>query len=203
MTYSELQASILDWLARPDLSTVVLEFIENAEARLNRDPRVRQLTARIAFPIDADGEDVPADLRAIDSLYLDGPIYYGPINIVGGDVLPRLKLQGTTGPPTAAAVLGRKLYFAPAIAAEYDALISYYLKVPTLSDAEPTNWLLDDHPDIYRLAALVESAPYLQDDQRLPMWESMLSGRLEDLFVSSQQEAFSGTLTRTAHPLGG
>jgi hypothetical protein len=203
MTYTELQTSIADWLLRPDLIDVTAEFIANAEARLNRDPRVRSLTTRTDFVVDEDGEDIPADLRSVDSWYLDGPTFYGPLQMVSGAELSRQKQHGRlTGVPTHAAIMGRKAYFAPVPDAEYTTRLSYWRRVPALSLAEPTNWLLDEHQDIYRLAALVESAPYLKDDARLPMWEEMLNGRLEDMNVAASQEAYSGTLIRQFRPIG-
>jgi hypothetical protein len=204
MDYTGLKTTVMDWLNRPDLAAAVPAFIEAAEARLNRDPRVRQQTDRIAFPITGDGMALPADLRAVDALYLDGPVHYGPISMVGGDTLPRLKVEraGVLGAPVYAAVMGRKLYFSPEPDATYDAWLSYYLRIPALSDAAPTNWLLDEHSDIYRLAALAESAPYLKEDERLVVWENMLNGRLEDLLLASTQEQFSGSLVRRITPLG-
>src|SRR5690606_8198751 len=124
------------------------------------------------------------------------------IDIVGADQLPGMKARRSTGPPACAAVVAGKLYFAPEPDGTYNAMLSYYLRVPTLTGAAPTNWLLTSHPDIYRLAALAESAPYLKEDERLATWEAMLNARLEDLLLSSQQEAYSGSLTRTARPLG-
>lgn len=41
------------------------------------------------------------------------------------------------------------------------------------------NWLLTAEPDIYLYGALCESAPYLKDDARLPMWEARLEASIE------------------------
>lgn len=42
--------------------------------------------------------------------------------------------------------------------------------LPSLMTTDP-NWLLTAHPDIYLYGTLVESAPYLRDEERLPVWE--------------------------------
>jgi hypothetical protein len=204
MTYAELQSSVADWLARSDLTAVIPDFIANAEARLNRDARLRNVTARTDFTVDQDGVILPTDLRAIDSWYLDGPVYFGPIYVVSGEELARTKLlRPTPGAPYQAAIMGRTAYFAPEPDATYTTRLSYTRKVPALTDAATTNWLLDDHPDIYRLAALAESAPYLRDDERVALWEGLLNQRLEDLHLTSVQEQYSGTLQQSFRPIGG
>ena len=79
-----------------------------------------------------------------------------------------------------------------------------FQRVPALSDSAPTNWLLEDHRDIYRLAALAESAPYLKDDERLVVWETQLDRRLEDLHVHTEYESSPEYPVRPRpRPIGG
>lgn len=201
MTFAGLKASVMDWLNRPDLESVIPAFIQSAEARLNRDHRLLQQTVRTPFLLTGESVALPTDLRTLDSLYLDGPVFYGPLHIVSGEALAPLRARRPSGPPTHVAVMGRRLYYAPALDADYAAWISYFRRIPALSDAEPTNWMLSAHPDIYRLAALAESAPYLKDDERLAMWEAMLNARLEDLYLATSQEMYSGSLVRRSQVL--
>lgn len=202
MNYTELQNAILDWLMRPDLTDAVPHFIASAEARLNRDTRLGAPAVLVDFPVDADGEALPSDLRTIDSWWLAGPTWYGAMEVVNGSQLGRLKQKHTSGPPRYAALIGGAAYFAPEPAEETNTLLSYFRKIPALSDGEPTNWFLDEHPDIYRLAALAESAPYLKDDARLPMWESQLDARLNDLARANEAATYAGTLTKRLNPIG-
>lgn len=202
MDYSELQSTVLDWLNRPDLTDAVVGFIADAEARLNRDTRLGGLTVSVPFTINADALALPDDLRAINSWSYDGTTYYGEIETVDGGSLARLRGQYRDGAPRYVAIMDRKAYFAPVPTAEYDTVLSYFLRVPALSDVAPTNWLLDEHQDIYRLAALVESAPYLQDDARLPMWERQLDERLNDFARATEAELYSGSLVRRINPIG-
>lgn len=50
----------------------------------------------------------------------------------------------------------------------------YRQTIPPLSDDNPENWLLAQHPDLYLYATLLETAPFLRDDARLAMWKAML-----------------------------
>jgi hypothetical protein len=49
------------------------------------------------------------------------------------------------------------------------------------------NWLLTGHPDVYLYASLVETAPYLKDDSRVPVWMAELDRRLT-LLGSSRRD---------------
>jgi len=43
--YASLQAEVAGWLARADLTSQIPTFIQLAEARFNRDVRVREMQA--------------------------------------------------------------------------------------------------------------------------------------------------------------
>ena len=200
MTYSDLQSRILDWLDRSDLTSVVTDFISDAEARLNRDVRVRQLSARTDVDITADGHDLPTDLRVVDSWYHDGSTYFGPLEMVDAGKLPELKaVYGQTGVPMFFSVVdgeGLTAYFAPEPDDTYSTKLTYYRRVPALSDVATTNWFLDSHPDIYRLAAMSEAALYLKDSELYAGVEAQLGPRLEDLDRSANAEQYAGSLVR-------
>jgi hypothetical protein len=76
--------------------------------------------------------------------------------------------------PTHYSIVGRELELVPAPgpAPDSSALIEmiYYGRIPPLTDAEPTNWLLRDSPDAYLYGALTHAAPYLEEDARVALW---------------------------------
>jgi hypothetical protein len=57
-----------------------------------------------------------------------------------------------------------------------------YLEMPQpLSQGFQQNWLTEFAPDLLLYAVLVQTAPYLKDDQRLPMWEQQYEKSLMGL----------------------
>ncbi len=68
----------------------------------------------------------------------------------------------------------------------------YRKVVPALSDANTSNWLLACAPDAYLYGALLESAPYIKDDERIAVWTaglvSVING-LNDLGSTSSFNA--------------
>lgn len=195
-TYATLQSAMADWLIKTNLTTQIPQFIQLVEARLKRDRRARKLQTR-TFSISSDNMALPSDFRSLDSWYLDGPTYYGEIQIVPADRLGELKARlGDTGVPAYAAILDTTARFAPAPDGTYSTKMVYWRKLLPLSATQTTNWLLTDHPDIYLYGALIESAPYLKDDARVPVWERRYEQALEELHEETQDRQFGGGSSR-------
>ena len=203
-TYHDPNDPIAVPLIRTYLTTPIKTFFQLAEASVKRDKRVRKLTNRGTFSISADGSALPSDFHSLESWYHDGPTYYGPIEIVNADMIGHLKGKtGTTGPPAHAAIVDGLARYAPEPDGTYSTQMTYWAKVSSLGSGNTTNWLLDDHPDIYVYGSLVHTAPYLKDDARVAIWQSLLESALEQLDRATEDEMFSGTLTRHFRPIGG
>lgn len=204
--YDSLQAWVLAVLNRADDTDLsggdVENLIQDAEAALRRDERARLLVDLSPFTTTADQaqDDLPADFDSIYSLAHEGPTYYGEIETVALDQIHEFKDGTTAGVPRAAAFIpsagGTQVRWGPTPNDAYALRLAYWSKITPLSDASPTNRFLTAHPDIYRYAVLVESAPYLKDDERLAVWKSELNERLDRLALATERVMFSGTLTR-------
>jgi len=77
----------------------------------------------------------------------------------------------------------------------------YYARIPALSDSNTSNWLLDYSPDIYLYGALMQSAPYLQNDERITIWSSLYLKAIDDLEISNQRTAGQTSVKMRAAPL--
>ena len=53
-TYTELKDAIADWLDRSDLTARIPDFIALAEARINRERRIRPMEVRSTIVTTAD-----------------------------------------------------------------------------------------------------------------------------------------------------
>jgi len=196
-SYAELKSSIADWLLRDDLTDVIPDFIHNAESELQRDHRVRDFLTT-TFSVDSEEETLPSNFLKLESLSHDGPTYFGPVETTDLSGLTRINEEesGAAGAPSHCAILGRStIKFAPPPDETYDLVMGYWQTISHLSDSVQSNWLLDDAPDIYLYASLVESAPYLKEDERVAIWEHELEKRLEKLDMDTDKTRFSGTIT--------
>lgn len=63
--------------------------------------------------------------------------------------------------------------FAPTPDAAYPAEILYYELPQLLDDSVQSNWLTEYAPNLLLYATLLEAAPFLKNDERIPVWQSM------------------------------
>jgi len=84
----------------------------------------------------------------------------------------------------------------------YTGELTYYGKIPVLSDSNTSNWLLAYAPDLYLYGALLEATPYLKDDERLATWSSLYANSLGDMEVADQRASVSSTPIIRARSLG-
>jgi hypothetical protein len=194
-TYSALKTAIADFLNRDDLTTAIPTFIALAEARMNRELRTWRQETRVTVSLTGQYNAViPADFaQPIRLQLLNAPTAeLEPIS-VAQMLAMRADRNDRPGAPTNYAVTGGQLEIFPTPDDTYSASLVYYAKVPTLSDIATTNWLLTDAPDVYLYGALVHSAPYLKDDARLPVWETLHTSAVSALNTQSQNAKYGGT----------
>lgn len=203
--YSQLQNAVAEWLVRSDLPAIIPTFIANAEATFRRDPRIRQL-AIASFPITTASQGLPDDFKRLESISLTGPSpFRWELDIVSpGDLSKWSGVDGIPRAPRAAALVesNTTVLFSPAPNQTYQAQLAYWRDVPALTDQAPSNWLLGRHPDIYLYGTLVESAPYLRDDERVALWRSEYERRVQELDAFADQYQFSGSLSSGITPIG-
>lgn len=196
--YVDLKAAIADWLIRTDLTTVILTFIDNFESVARRDPRVRFLTSA-DLSVDAVEENLPVDFRSLESLWHDGPTYEGEIEIVSAGSLADFGGgSSTTGVVRAASINpdSQVIRFAPVPRDTYALKMRYWATIERLADEVQSNWLLDEHPDIYLYGCLIESAPYVKNDQRLAVWRSEYERRVTELHANTKRGQWGGSMVR-------
>lgn len=193
-TYSELQASIADWLDRTDLTTIIPDFITLAEAEFNRNIRVSQMENR-ATTSTVVGQDyyaLPTDYLALRDIQIEGTTIT-TLNYMAPEEVDVHYDSADTGIPKFYTIVGNEFQLVPKPDAVYTLEISYYQKIPVLSDSNTSNWLLAAYPDIYLWGSILQAEPYLQNDQRMPLWRASLGKALEELTNSDRKYRWSGS----------
>lgn len=192
--YSSLKSAIADHLNRDDLTSVIPTLIQLSERKFVRDRRVRKFQNAGTYNVSSDDQSLPSDFKMLDSLYHDTDSNRGHIQIVSATQLSEIKRRlGSTGVPAYAAVFpDLTLRFAPSPDQTYETKLTYWRTITPLSSSNTTNWLLTSHPDIYLYGSLLESAPYLKDDERLQVWGAMRDGALEELDQYTKNLSYGG-----------
>lgn len=187
--YTELQDSIGKWLNRGDLADQIPEFITLTEAEISRVLRKSSTRQTVVISEEALtlGPTV-GELRSVRlvtaSPYRDLPLEIGTPEIFWG-----WKASfAASGRPRKAALIAGRLVVAPVPDAAYSAEIVFYNALVPLSASNPTNEVLRDDPDVYLFGSLMQAAPFLKDDERIPVWEAKFQRGLDQIEVHGQRK---------------
>ena len=194
--YSNLQTTISDFLNRDDLTSVLPTFIQLAEAQLNRDLRHWKMEVR-ASGQQTGGDaymQIPADwLETIRFHITDGGTK--PLDLISRKALEdkRAGNENMSGTPRYYTHADSQFELYPTPNEDTNTELLYFAKIPSLSDGNTTNWLLEDAPDVYLYGALLHSAPYLAEDERVGVWAQMYSASVSQLNNKSEMSRMSGS----------
>lgn len=202
-TFSGLKTTIADYLNRDDLTSVIPSFITLAEAKFNRKLRVRQMVKRANATLDTQYFAFPSDFLQAKELQLNtNPItYLQYVTQNQGDYASQNNYI-TVGKPQFYTIIGTQIEVIPTPDTSYTGELTYYGKIPALSDSNTSNWLLAYAPDLYLYGALVEATPYLKDDERLATWSQLYTNSLGDIEIADQRASVASTPIVRARSLG-
>lgn len=192
-TYTDLKASIADWLNRTDLTAEIPDFISLAEAQMERTLRTRQMIVRANATFNAEFGATPNDFLEVKSFKLSGTNPPTPLSFMTIDALDAESTKYTaSGRPRFFGVVGVQFRLVPSPDSNYATELTYYAKLTKLSASVATNFILESSPDAYLYGSLLQAAPYLQDDNRISVWASLYERALTDLQVADDRGATSG-----------
>lgn len=189
--YATLKSTIADYLNRADLTSQIETFIQFTEADLNTRLRCREQIVRAEATSSAEYVQLPADwLEAINLHIVDGqqPLRY--ITLDEADIVNKEQLYTA---PHFYSLMNGAIEIIPEPGDDIDIEMIYYAKIPALTDVNTTNWLLTKAPDVYLYGALTHAAPFLLDDQRIPVFAQIYLTRVQALMDESQKSLHSGS----------
>lgn len=189
--YATLKSTIADYLNRADLTSQIETFIQFAEADLNTRLRCREQIVRAEATSDAEFVQLPADWLEAINLHIVGGKQ--PLRYVTLDEADIIKKEQIYTAPNNYSLMNGAIEIVPAPADDIDIEMIYYSKITALSDGNTTNWLLTKAPDVYLYGALTHAAPFLMDDQRMPMFAQVYLARVQALQDESQKSLHSGS----------
>lgn len=192
-TYSDLQASLANWLERADLGMFIPEFIALFEAKVNRTLRVGAMETTE----DLTGTDGVFDLptgflgaRKVASTF-------GPLEQASPEWAAERYPTNTGGLPRYYTIVGSKLTVFPA---SNSLTLVYYKALPALSDAAPANWLLTSHPDAYLFGSLVEAGTFVSDPVKAEFYAQRTAAAFDEIRSQDIARRFSNAVARVKGP---
>ncbi|USE79483.1 hypothetical protein NDR89_23110 [Cupriavidus gilardii] len=197
LDYDDLKGKVGQWLKRTDLADVSGDFVMLFEARFNRNVRVRQMESSYSQAISDKTVALPDDwLEMIGKPTLNGKLQ----SFITRDQYKALDRSIPVYEDGYFSIFGSNLKLAADVSEGPTLEFDYYAKLPSLSVANPTNWLLADGPDIYLYGSLLEAEPYLKNDPRIETWRALLQVAMTDMQDASDVAKHSGGTLEIRQP---
>jgi hypothetical protein len=188
-TYSDLKSTIADYLNRADLTSVIPTFITLAEAKFNRELRLRDMLSRAEATSDNEFVALPSDfLEAyLLELNMENIAPQQPLAFVGPNEAKSLKANKIINKVRYFTLIDGAFELLPSPTYNVDLLLTYYAKIPALSNTQTTNWLMTKSPDLYLYSSLLEATPYLKNDERVQIWAAARQQVMDAMNIESER----------------
>lgn len=200
-TYAELQTSISNYLkGRNNITDQIQDFITLAEIRLARELRVPEMISTTTLTASSS-ITLPTDFLEAELVELQT----NPTRLLEA-MTPRQAAReyttSTTGRPCAYTIKSGAMVPHPLPDDSYSIVLDYYARPASLADDQTTNSIFPAYADLYLYASLLESAPYLMDDERIPVWASALSNGIEAANTEAREKRSHRGRVRPAYGAG-
>jgi hypothetical protein len=195
-TYTTLLAEVASYLGRSDLTSTIPTFVQNAQIRINRDVRAREMvTKNTSFSINAEYVNVPSDFLEVKHFYITSSSPRKSLEPM--DAGGMTDDYTTSGQPKYFSVESTQFRFSPTPDATYTATLIYYAKPATLATtSQETNTLFPTvAPDLYLYASLLEAESFIANDPRLAVWSQAYERGVASLNAATKGSRHGGPLT--------
>ena len=191
MTYAELKTNIANYLNRSDLTSYIDTFIDSTEAELNRRLRTKEMIKRATATADSQYLTVPTDWQEAINVEITSnnfsPLFQQSIESL--DVY-RKSNNNAVGQPVYYAMVDDSIELAPTPDSSYTLQLTYYGKIDPLSDSNTSNFVSNDHPDVYLYGSLKHASIFLMEDERIPLFTTQFEKALEEIRLEQEKAAF-------------
>ncbi len=208
MTYTAFVTHITTFLWRQndaDLLASMDNLILMAETELSRKLKINT-NRELALEIQVVGNEVtlPTNFKHIISLNSDNHSYaYVPSSTL---MFERTSNKSNIERPFYTTI-GNALKLAQTYVVGTEGIFTlvYRLKLPSFKD-DDTSWLADDYLDLLTYAVLKHTAPFLRNDERVPVWDKFYTDALDSVLEENAFSIESGSplnmsLPRAASPV--
>lgn len=179
-TYTELKQSVIDWLDRDDLVDRVDDFIDIAEARHRREIRIREMLVRDPLTVVSRYASLPTGYLAAKTIRLLTSPKLTVLKYLNLHEMNNRRVETPNDKPLHFTV-HNQIEFDRIPDQSYSGELIYYKRLNQLSTTVSSNALLSRAPDIYLWSALAASAPFLMNDERIVLWETLYTDAKDTL----------------------
>lgn len=179
--YASLLVDAGEYSGREDIAHLFPRFIGLAEVKLNRALRVSSMESTTTLALVDGDAALPADFLEAREVRTSA---YVPVRAVSIQQLTS-SYAGNSGTPTGYAIVGSTLKARPV--SDQTLTMTYYAKIPALTAAAPTNWLLTRAPDVYLYSLVTEIAIWERDAAKVQAAQQLMSLALSGLAIEDER----------------
>jgi len=189
MDYGSLKSTVLDWIARQDISDVVFEgFVTIIEQTISAELRCYDLEGIFSGTVEEDENgyttlSLPTDFREARVVTLGSkPLMY----IEPQRFLSNVNCNGFT-------IIGGKICFGNG-AGSGIAQVTYYKRVPHINLQSLSNAIISKYPNVYLFGCLREAYNYISDVDKASVMDTRFERALEEAKYDADTGAYSGSV---------
>jgi len=160
VNYSDLLIDVGEYTGRNDIAAIFPLLLRLAEAKLNRNLRTAYQETTVALPMVNGVATLPADFLEARAYTSDAATFSR--FVISGNVI-------TASSPWTG-----------------DLTTTYYAKIPPLSLANPSNWLLDLDYNVYLYAVAVEVGIWSKNAELAKAAESMRDSAISTVMLNDE-----------------
>jgi hypothetical protein len=180
-TNVQLEAAIADWLARPDLTAQIPDFVRLFECDAARRLKVRPQATTTTLTPTSGVATLPTDYLGYQRVTWGASPFQG-LEYVTPALYATYLISGD-GIPTVFTIEGESLKVAPS--SDTDITLSYFQRTGPV--ATGLQWLFNTHPDAYLAGSLAQAAAFNKGFDVAGTWLA----RCNQIFEGIQSEDFN------------
>ena len=194
-TYSNLKTEIASYLNRDDLTSNIDTFIDLAESRHAKDLRLREMAVNSTDTTVSGTKyiSLPTGFLEFIAIQNTSASPQTELQYMAPNELNRVYVDSGNSLPVYYTIIGDKAYFGPTPDNAYTINMYYYKRVTGLSDSNTTNDILTNYPELYLYGSLLEATPFIQNDERLPVWANMYNEAIQKANLSDEKGKHSSS----------
>jgi hypothetical protein len=185
--YNDLVSAIGDWMDRSDLTGSAQTMIALAESRMRRALNPYWLEKSSSRTITEGVGSIPNDFGTLIA------VRYADLRTLPQySVEQALQIIPSGTEPYGFTIEGNALRLWPP--SDCTVTLVYRPMLDQLSESNPSNQLLAEHPDVYFFGAMMFAEGYLANDSRAALFKSLFDEALGEVKRYLARQSFAGPL---------
>jgi hypothetical protein len=188
--------AVQEELDRDDLAAKIPQFVQFVEAIFNREIRAPQMERTSLATTSGEDTQLPDDYLAMRAIYEEGSPDR-PLRGISPTAIRQIS-DGTAGTPVAYTLVSNGIRLIPPPSGTILLSMDYFARIEALSTYNPSNWLLEQHPDAYFYGVLYCAEHNLKNSSAALEYKQLMDEAIGRINKTSRNDRYgAGPLVPT------